>query len=141
MAGYLAGSDSWFNNPVSQVSSQYGVGLNGEKHQYVALWDTAYANGIREAGTIWPGPSNIPVNPLTVSIETEDNLNNAEPVTPRQYKSTKELCQVSMQYYDSIEYLVSHRAISPRSRARCPGARWEELFYNLANELGLEPVF
>jgi N-acetyl-anhydromuramyl-L-alanine amidase AmpD len=30
MAGTLAGTDSWFNNPTSKVSSHFGVGKNGE---------------------------------------------------------------------------------------------------------------
>lgn len=35
MAGTLSGTDSWFANPASQVSSHFSVGKNGEIHQYV----------------------------------------------------------------------------------------------------------
>jgi len=45
MADSLAGTDAWFANPKSQVSSHYGVGTNGEIHQYVKEEDTAWANG------------------------------------------------------------------------------------------------
>ena len=45
MAGSLSGTDAWFANPKSQVSSHYGVGTNGEIHQYVSEEDTAWANG------------------------------------------------------------------------------------------------
>lgn len=45
MAGTLKGTDAWFANPASDVSSHYGVGTNGEVHQYVKESDTAWANG------------------------------------------------------------------------------------------------
>ncbi len=45
MAGSLAGTVAWFKNPASQVSSHYGVGLNGEVVQFVKEEDTAWANG------------------------------------------------------------------------------------------------
>jgi N-acetyl-anhydromuramyl-L-alanine amidase AmpD len=41
MDGTLAGTDAWFTNPASQVSAQYGIGKNGEVHQYVKEEDTA----------------------------------------------------------------------------------------------------
>ena len=45
MSGTLAGTDAWFANPASQVSSHFGVGKNGEIHQYVNLENPAWANG------------------------------------------------------------------------------------------------
>lgn len=45
MAGTLVGTDAWFANPASDVSSHYGIGKNGEIHQYVKESDTAWANG------------------------------------------------------------------------------------------------
>ena len=45
MSGTLTGTDSWFANPVSKVSSHFGVGKNGEIHQYVDLDNPAWANG------------------------------------------------------------------------------------------------
>lgn len=45
MAGTLAGTDGHFANPVSQVSATYGIGANGEIHQYVRESDTAWADG------------------------------------------------------------------------------------------------
>jgi N-acetylmuramoyl-L-alanine amidase len=43
--GSLSSMDSWFANPVSQVSSHYGVGFKGEIHQYVQDEDTAWTQG------------------------------------------------------------------------------------------------
>lgn len=45
MAGTLVGTDSWFSQPQSQVSANYGIGLSGEVHQYVQDSDTAWAQG------------------------------------------------------------------------------------------------
>ncbi len=50
MQGTLAGCDSWFTSPASQVSAHFGVGKDGTVHQYVALADAAWANGVVEAG-------------------------------------------------------------------------------------------
>jgi N-acetylmuramoyl-L-alanine amidase len=53
MAGSLAGTDSWFASAESQVSAHYGIGKNGEVHQYVEEENTAF-----HAGTVdrpsWP---------------------------------------------------------------------------------------
>ena len=71
MAGTLAGTDSWFANPASKVSSHFGVGKSGEIHQYVDLKNPAWANG-GVNNTTWP--LLIPgVNPnyYTVSVEHE----------------------------------------------------------------------
>jgi N-acetylmuramoyl-L-alanine amidase len=45
MDGTLEGTDSWFANPKSQVSSHYGLGWQGEIHQYVQEKDTAWHAG------------------------------------------------------------------------------------------------
>lgn len=143
MDGYLTSTDSWFNNPVSQVSSQYGIGLTGLIHQYTALHDTAYANGIREPGNWWPGPTNKPVNHLTVSIETEDYSEpTLNPVSPAQYDSVLYCSRLALNMYPNIAYVTSHHVISPRSRANCAGSRWNASgkLAQLAHELGLELV-
>ena len=45
MDGSLVGTDAWFNNPASQVSAHYGIGLKGEVHQYVKETDRAWHAG------------------------------------------------------------------------------------------------
>lgn len=144
MAGSLAGTDGWFSTPASEVSAHYGVGLSGEIHQYVPLTGSAWANGVAQpgAGYAWPGPAGININLLTVSIETEDLGNANQPVTPAQYTSVAAVGRLTVARYPSIKYLVTHRAITPRDRPNCPGARWTANggFVGLANELGLTPV-
>lgn len=45
MEGSLDGTDSWFTSPRSNVSAHYGIGHNGELHQYVKEEDTAWHAG------------------------------------------------------------------------------------------------
>jgi len=44
--GSMAGMASWFKNPASQVSAHFGVGKQGELHQYVEVGDSAWHAGI-----------------------------------------------------------------------------------------------
>ena len=46
MGGGLAACDAWFNDPRCETSAHFGVGRNGDVHQYVRTEDAAYANGI-----------------------------------------------------------------------------------------------
>src|SRR5215471_7833144 len=123
MAGTLASCDAWFQNPASQVSSHYGIGLQGQQHQCVKL----------------VGNSANP-NYQTVTIETEDNGSGATPVTDQQYAGTLAVARLAMQTYPGIQYLMSHRTISPSSRSQCCGNRWWDSgrFDQLAADLGLQ---
>ena len=142
MAGTLSSCDSWFNNPSSQVSSHYGIGLQGQQHQYVALANGSWANGILEPGNQWVPIVGNSANPnyQTVTIETEDNGSGATPVTDAQYASTLAVSRLAMQTYPSIRYLFGHNVISPQSRSACCGKRWWDSgrFDQLAADLGLE---
>lgn len=143
MGGSLAGTDSWFAQEVSQVSAHYGVGLDGRIHQYVALEDGSWANGILEAGNVWPGPAGVNPNYLTVSIETEDLGHGDQPVTDAQFDAVLRVCRdVVLPKYQSIRYLVSHRAISPKTRPVCCGPRWvaSGRFQALADALHLAAI-
>jgi N-acetylmuramoyl-L-alanine amidase len=141
MGGSLASCDSWFNNPASQVSSHYGVGLQGQAHQYVQLTDTAWMNGILEPGNKWPGPSGVNPNKLSVGIETEDLGSGATAVTDEMYEAVVDLCLVALMQYPDIQYLTDHQVISPQSRPVCAGNRWRSgRLQDLASELGLELI-
>src|SRR5262249_53777769 len=140
----LDGADSWFANPDSEVSAHYGVGLDGQAHQYVRLRDTAWANGILEAGEQWTALGLGAGNPnhRTVSIETEDKANAGEAVTDLQFTAVLAIAQVAIQQFPTITHLVGHNVISPQNRANCPGARWvtSGRFAALAAQLHLQPV-
>lgn len=140
MGGTLAGTDSWFSSPASQVSAHYGVGLDGAIHAYVPLADRAWANGVLEGGNQWPGPAGVNPNDLTCSIETEDRGNASQPVTPQQYAAVLDVAHLAVARYPSIRWLLTHTDISPQTRPRCPGDRWvaSGAFQSLANALGLQ---
>jgi LysM repeat protein len=142
MGGSLAGTEGQFTTESSKVSAHFGIGLDGRIHQYVELGDRAWANGSLEPGYDWPGPAWINPNDLTVSIETEDLGSASQPVTDEQFRATVAVGRAVLARYPSIRYLVTHRAISPLSRAVDPGKRWtvSGRFTALARELGLQPI-
>lgn len=148
MQGTLAGTDGWFNNPRSQVSAHYGVGLFGEIHQYVNLSNAAWANGVLEPGNDWnallllEGRADLlgaNPNQVTVSIETEDRGDAAQPVTERQYAAVRAAARAALMRYPSIGVVTGHDTISPHSRAHCPGDRWRKAdLAQLASELRIK---
>lgn len=71
MDGTLAGTDAWFANSESQVSAHFGIGKNGEVHQYVKEEDTAWHAG-RVDNPDWKLiKSNVNPNLYTIGIEHE----------------------------------------------------------------------
>lgn len=62
MVGHLAGTDSVFLNPGSQASAHYGIGANGNIHQYVSENDGSYSD------------ANFASNNSTISIEHEGGM-------------------------------------------------------------------
>jgi len=139
MDGFLGGSDSHFNNPATEVSAHFGVGLNGEIHQYVDMNDSAWANGIPDSGNIWNGTPGVNPNRETLSIETEDLHDGSTPVSDEQFNSVLALAQMMMETFPTIDRLVRHTAISPINKPDCPGDRWvaSGRFGDLADALGL----
>ena len=142
MAGTLSACDNWFRNPAAQVSSHFGIGLQGQQHQYVRLQDGSWANGVLEPGNQWTRIVGNSMNPnyQTVTIETEDNGSGATPVTDAQYGGTLAVARLALQTFPGIRYLMGHNIISPSSRAQCCGDRWwvSGRFDQLAQDLGIE---
>lgn len=80
MVGYMQGSENRFNDPSSQVSVHYGVGMDGSIRQWVEEANTAYQAG------------NYAVNQTTIGIEHEDRGNANDAVrTPALYESSSDL--------------------------------------------------
>jgi N-acetylmuramoyl-L-alanine amidase len=141
MAGSLASCDAWFNNVRAQVSSHYGIGLQGQQHQYVKLEDGSWANGVVEHPCNWTkigAPRGNP-NMMTITVETEDLRDASQVVTEDQYQATLAVCRYSLREYPTIKWLLSHRDISPHSRPSCCGNRWwaSGQFARLADDLHL----
>lgn len=126
MDGSVFATDHWFQSPLNLKSSaHYGVGLVEDAiHEYVDIRDTAWGNGILETGNHWPFSDGINPNWLTISIETEGKPDT--PVTDSMFDRVVWICQQAISEYPSIMYLMTHSAISPISRPRCPGPRWTE---------------
>lgn len=139
-AGTLPGMDAWFNNPASGVSAHYGVGKAGDIHQYVAVGNTAFANGIVEDGHR-PGliDDNLAAghrpNAWTISIEHEGQ--SGDRLSLAQWRASTALAAVL--FRDHIlphaaqtgaavnrDRILMHRDISPKSRPMCPG--WDEAY-------------
>lgn len=131
MQGTLAGTDSWFRNPESGASTHFGVGKNGEIHQYVDLNDAAWGNGAINrpswSGLIPDGKGDY-INPnlYTISIEHEGKHPQGgfwEP-TEAQYQAslalTKWLC-AEFGIEPSKETLIGHNQIDSVNRPYCPG--------------------
>lgn len=133
MGGTLEGTDSWFITSAhqSQVSAHYGVSQDGRVHQYVALDNTAWANGILERGNRWPFSKVINPNQLTISIETEGHANDT-PISATMSVTVHDLCTLAIRQYPSITHIIGHSVISPRSRPRCPGERWHDKMRDIA---------
>lgn len=143
MGGSLPGTDGWFAQPASQVSAHTGVGLHGERHRYVNFIDRAWANGILESGNRWAsiGQAGNP-NDWTLSIETEDLGLMPTPVSDLQYAAVLQECREMLARYPAVRWLLGHSAISPQSRANCPGPRWvaSGKFAQLASDLSLKTL-
>ena len=134
MSGTLAGTDSWFANPASQVSSHFGVGKKGEIHQYVDLKNPAWANG----GVNKPSwPLLIPgVNPnyYTVSIEHEGESGDVMPEA--QYQATLALHRWLIETLNipvTRDNIIGHYRIDSVNKSGCPGTGfpWDRLFQDL----------
>jgi len=134
MQGTLLGTDAWFANPDSEVSSHFGVGKNGETHQYVDLIYPAWANG----GVFkpdWPLLiKNSNPNYYTVSIEHEGY--SSEVMPEAQYQATLKLHKWLIDFFDipiDRDHIIGHYRIDSVNKANCPGSGfpWDRLFEDL----------
>lgn len=138
MQGTLSGTDSWFKNPSSKVSSHFGVGKNGEIHQYVDLKNPAWANGGVNKPN-WKLYSGVNPNYYTVSIEHEGY--SGDIMSEKQYAATLALHKWLVDYLDievNSDTIIGHYRIDSVNKANCPGSGfpWDRLFRDLKNNNG-----
>jgi len=122
MDGTLIGTDSWFANPSAQVSSHYGIGKNGEVHQYVNEQDAAWHAGRVDVPSwrfIKPG---INPNLYTIGIEHEGGPNDIWTDAMKQSSSTliREICQ-RWQIPIDRDHIVGHFEIFSK-KPNCPAS-------------------
>lgn len=131
MAGWLAGTDNIFQRASYQASSTYGVGGNGETHQYVAETDAAWADGSYTS------------NCQTISIEHQGGLDFI-PCTQACLDASARLCaDIARRYgFGKLERgrnIFLHRDVPPYAHPACPdlcpnGLNWRYII-NKANQI------
>lgn len=123
MQGTLAGTDAWFAQSISQVSSHFGVGKNGEIHQYVREEDQAWHAGVIYLPTARVVKSLAGVNPNRYTIGIEHEGLSGEELTPAQFQATLALHQYLLTKYripPSSDRIVRHSTIDAL-HVGCPG--------------------
>lgn len=94
MVGTLSGTDSWFAKKESGVSAHYGVGRNGQVHQYVKEEDQAFHAG-RVKGATWKllkrNSTGKTINPNLYTIGIEHEGRGPEPWTEEMYAASAAL--------------------------------------------------
>ena len=140
MQGTLAGTDSHFNNPKVQASTHYGIGKNGEIHQYVRTEDAAWGNGF-VTNPNWQYQKKHPgVNPnlYTVSYELEGMTGDVPPEW--QYESLLYLLKLNSKAYNipfEKDRFIGHYIIDPVNKSNCPGKGfpWNRLYKDLGIDI------
>lgn len=136
----LSSMDGTFASTGSQVSATFGIDLDGTVHQYVGVYDAAWANGILESGNRWPVDDGYNPNQRSISIETVDNGDpDNQPVTDEQYASVVWVYRNKIKpAHPEIRFTLGHYIISPLSRS-CPARRWRYTgrMQQLASDTGL----
>jgi hypothetical protein len=122
MQGTLEDTDSWFGATRSSVSAHYGIGRDGEIHQYVAEGDTAWHAG-RVNSPSWPMiKQGVNPNLYTIGIEHEGHTGDAW-TTELLETSSSVIAEVATRWGIRIDadHVVSHASIyAPKSF--CPGS-------------------
>lgn len=136
MSGSLLGTDSWFLNSASQASSHFGIGKNGEIHQYVSLDDVSWANGIVNRPNWNLLQSGVNPNYTTITIEHEGD--SGDVFTEAQYNSTLALHKwliAELGIEVNTDTIIGHYRINSVDKANCPGTGfpWDRLFKDLKN--------
>ncbi len=120
MEGTLTGTDAWFQDPNSKVSAHYGVGQNGEVHQYVDDSDTAWHAGRRYLAT-WDLIKSANPNCYTIGIEHEGR--DGDPWAGPMYNASARLIHsISLRWNIPLDrlHIIGHREIY--TKKTCPGS-------------------
>ncbi len=121
--GSAASVVSWFNNPASEVSSNYMVRKSGAVDQFVDEDDEAWAQGRVHNPTATVVLQNPGVNPNSYCISIEHEGDGTHDLTPEQRASSVQLIrEIAGRYGLPIDRdtVVGHHEIF--SKKTCPGA-------------------
>lgn len=137
MQGTLKGTDQHFNNPKVSASTHYGIGKNGEIHQYVRDEDAAWGNGL-VTNPNWPGEKKHPgVNPNLYTLSYELEGMSGDVPTEEQFQALLYLLKLKSAAYGipfEKDSFIGHYLIDPVNRAGCPGKGfpWNRLYKELS---------
>ena len=138
MDGTLAGTDAWFNDPNSHVSSNYGVGKSGEIHQYVNETDSAAAQGVVDRAKAKVVLDNPGINPNLFCISIEHEGFSGQALTNKQKQSSVALI-ADIAKRNNIpldkDHVIPHHSIRFSKPCPGPGVKVAELIA-LAKQIG-----
>lgn len=119
--GTEVGTDSWFANPRSHVSSHFSVSKTGEVHQYVDESNTAFHVGVIDHPS-WPLiKQNVSPNFYTIGIEHEGVDGNQ--LTDAQKAASAALIAREASLFKiplDDQHVIPHHAV--RRGKTCPGS-------------------
>ncbi len=121
MDGTLAGTDSHFANPATEVSAHYGIGQSGETHQYVDEADAAWHAGRVQNPTWSLLKAGINPNRYTIGIEHEGNAGSAWSENMKQASAAR-IADICKRWSIPIdrEHIIGHYQIDGVRRPNCP---------------------
>jgi hypothetical protein len=127
MEGSLSGTDSWFRSKPSKVSAHYGVGINGDVHQYVQETDSAWHAGrVFTPGwqLIQPAGNGMYYNPNYYTIGIEHEGDERTDWSAATYAASSELIRgISSRWNIPLDrnHVIGHHEIY--AKKACPGNR------------------
>lgn len=120
MAGTLQGTDSWFADPASGVSSHYGIGFHGEVHQYVKEEDRAWHAGTVSKPSFKLYKEGVNPNEYSIGIEHEGNDLSIAPISQLEASASliRDICTRWAIPVDR-EHIIGHYQIRS-TKPSCP---------------------
>jgi len=138
MCGTLKGCDAWFNG--GGLSATFGIGKDGDIHQYVELEDIAWANG----SVANPDPSIAHLytghNPNVVTWSIEHEGWPSDRWTETMYQADLALKRYLLNLKPGLT-IVGHFQFDSVNRNNCPGPHWPltRLLFDLTEEEYMKP--
>jgi N-acetylmuramoyl-L-alanine amidase len=121
MAGTLEGTNSWFKNQDSQVSSNYGVGLKGQIVEYVPSDKKAWANGIVNKPSFKLLKPSVNPNLYTISIENEgQDLCKAPEAQLNALVSLIRMITTKYKIPIDRDHIIGHYQVDGVKKPNCP---------------------
>ncbi len=145
MEGSLEGTDSWFSSTISKVSAHYGIGKNGDVHQYVDEANTAWHAGRVNAPSwslIKPASNVMYINPNLYTLGIEHEGKEDTDWTDEMYQSSSSMIkQLSSKWNIPLDrnHIIGHHEIY--SLKTCPGNKVDlNKLIALASGAPVQPV-